>query len=203
MSKLPSAAGDAAMRPGAPGWARGWLDGRRRRAWLDVAAAVLLGFVLLVHVDLVLRTLRSQLPLSAALMLNAVVFAVAIAMVALRAGELGWLLGVAGALGAATAWLSTELFPALSMLDPEGRPWPGNGLGHLLTVHLSGTGNATFLAEIAFVLLWARTTTWSPASTVTARRARWAVAAVAVVLLAGFVVVLLLGGGAGERYGTG
>lgn len=176
-----------------------WLRSPRQSlSWITALALLLLTFVMLVHVDLFLRTLRTQLPLSLALLFNTVVFAVAIVGIAARAGQIGWLLGAGATLGAATAWVSTELFPALSFLDPEGNSWPGHGLLHLMTAHIANTGNTTFAAEILYLLLWVRTTgSSSPA----VARLRWAILSVSLVLVAGFVVVLVLGGGAGERYG--
>lgn len=78
-------------------------------------------FRTLIQVDLFLRTLRWQLPLSLALLVNTVVLVVAIVAVATRrAGQFGWLPpGTEACPGAATAWLSTELFSALSFLDPQ------------------------------------------------------------------------------------
>ena len=155
----------------------------------------LLGVHHLVHVDLFLRTLRSQLPLSLALLVNTLVFAVAIAT--RRPGRLGWLAGTGACLGAATAWLSTELFPALSFLDPEGNAWPGHGLLHLLSAHLPHTGQATFAAEMCYLWVWTATTR-SPSPLIT--KLRWTILAASLILLAGFIVVLVLGGGAGKRY---
>jgi hypothetical protein len=126
------------------------------------------------------------------------VFVVAIVAIATRAGQLGWLVGTGACLGAATAWLSTELFPTLSFLDPEGNAWPGHGLLHLMSAHIPHTGDVTFAAEMCYLLLWVRTT--RSTSPVIAKL-RWAILAGSLILLVGFVVVLALGGGAGKRYG--
>ena len=178
-----------------------WLRSPRSSPpWVTALALVLLTFVALVHVDLFLRTVRVQTGLSLALLFNTVVFLAAIVAIAVRAGQIGWLLGVASALGAATAWLSTELFRGLAFMDPEGAPWQGNPLLHLLTLHITNTGNITFVAEIAYLVLWVYTT--RHAGSVVARL-RWGVLAASVILLAGFVVVLALGGGVGARSRAG
>lgn len=181
----------------ADGWR--WLHSPRQwRPWTTTLALVLLLVATLVHVDLFLRTLRSQLPLSLALLVNTLVFVAAIvAITTRRASQLGWLAGTGACLGAATAWLSTELFAALSFLDPEGNAWPGHGLLHLLSAHLPHTGQATFAAEMCYLWLWTSTTR-SPSPLIA--KLRWTILA-SLILLAGFIVVLALGGGAGKRYG--
>lgn len=177
-----------------------WLRAPRRApGWQLAAAVVLLGFAAVVHVDLFLRTVRFQTGLSIALGFNLTVFAIAIALIAARAGEFGWILGVGSASGAATAWLATELFPQLAFMDPEGQSWTGNPVLHLLTLHLTGTGNTTFCAEIVYLLLWAATTRSAPPIIDVLRRFVYLLCAV---LVAGFLVVLVLGSGAGERYGN-
>jgi hypothetical protein len=177
-----------------------WLRSPRSSPlWVTASALLLLTFVALVHVDLFLRTVRVQTGLSLALLFNTVVFLVAIVALAVRAGQIGWLLGAAGALGAATAWIATQLFPVLSFMDPQGTPWQGNPLLHLMSLHIPHTGNVTFVAEIAYLVLWVYTTRHSGS---VVAWLRWGVLAVSVILLAGFVVVLVLGGGIGSRSGT-
>lgn len=172
---------------------------RRAPGWQLAAAAVLLGFAALVHLDLFLRTVRFQPALSIALGFNLTVFVLAVALIAARVGQFGWILGVGSTAGAATAWMGTELFPQLAFMDPEGQSWTGNPVLHLLTLHLTGTGNATFCAEIAYLLLWAATTRTAPPAIDILRRIVYTLCAV---LVAGFLVVLALGGGAGERHGN-
>ncbi len=97
-----------------------WLRSRQSLSWIIALALLLLNFVMPVHVDLFLRTLRTQLPLSLALLFNTVVFAVAIVGIAARAGQIGWLLGAGATLGAATAsWCwSWVVAPASDMAAP-------------------------------------------------------------------------------------
>jgi hypothetical protein len=162
---------------------------------VTMVALLLLGFMALVHIDLFLRTVRSQTVLSMALSFNVFVFIIAIVTILRHTSQIGWVFGAAGAFGAATAWLLTELFPAFAFMDPEGAPWQGNLILHLLTAHVKNTGNVTFLAELTFIILWITTTRDCPLAV---KRLRRAALVAVVILLSGFVAVMIHGGGVGN-----